>query len=288
MVATKSGRVQRIMKRFSWLFVVAGAACLPSHALARECVNRYPAPETMALTFDMAQNLRRSLDEMQPQADVVLLARGGQDLSRFGLVYSHLAFALRDDQGQWRVVHELNRCKTGRSDLYREGLVNFIGEGVLRADVLVLVPKVDLQVRLRQLLLASANGATQRLHEPRYSLVAYPFSTEYQNSNQWVLEVLASAAMPGPPSTDRKQAQAWLRTAGYQPASLHIKLQERLAARFGIDNATTTDHPASERLTGDYSVVTVDSVADFMRAKRWLAQELVVPRVTGATGSATN
>lgn len=276
------------MKRFSLLLVMAGAACLPSHALARECVNRYPAPETMALTFDMAQNLRRSLDGMQPRADVVLLARGGQDLSRFGLVYSHLAFALRDDQGQWRVVHELNRCRTGRSDLYREGLANFIGESVLRADVLMLVPTADLQMRLKEVLSAAAGGPAQSLHEPRYSLVAYPFSTEYQNSNQWVLEVLAAAAMPGPPSTNRKQAQAWLRTAGYQPASLRIKLQERLAARFGIDNATTTDHPASERLSGDYSVVTVDSVVGFMRAKQWLAQELVVPRITGATGSAAN
>lgn len=240
------------------------------------------------MTFDMAQKLRRSLDDMQPQVELVLLARGGQDLSRFGLTYSHLAFALRDEQGHWRVIHELNRCKTGRSDLYREGLANFIGESVLRADVLVLVPKVELQARLKEPLLDGAHGVAQRLHEPRYSLVAYPFSTEYQNSNQWVLEVLATAAMPGPPSTNRKQAQAWLRAAGYQPASLHIKLHERLAARFGIDNATTTDHPANERITGDYSVVTVDSVAEFMRAKQWLAQEQVVPRVTEAIGSATN
>jgi len=270
------------MKRFSWLFLLACTACLPVHVLARECVTRYPAPETMAMTFDMAQNLRRSLDAMHPQADVVLLARGGQDLSRFGLVYSHLAFALRDEQGPWRVLHVLNRCKTGRSDLYREGLANFIGESVLRSDVLVVVPGVDLQMRLKGILSAVASDLAQRLHESRYTLVAYPFSTEYQNSNQWVLEVLAAAAMPGQPSIDRKQVQAWLRSAGYRPSSLHIKFHERLAARFGIDNATTTDHPASERLSGDYSVVTVDSVVDFMKAQQWLARELVVPRVAGA------
>ena len=60
------------------------------------------------------------------------------------------------------------------------------------------------------------------------------------------------------------------------------------ASGLRIDNATTTDHPANERITGDYSVVTVDSVAEFMRAKQWLAQEQVVPRVTEAIGSATN
>lgn len=234
--------------------------------------------------FDAAQDLRRSLDAVLPQAGVVMLARGGQDLSRFGLTYSHLAFAMRDRQGNWRVTHELNHCKSDRSDLYREGLVNFVGESVLRADVLALVPRADVQARLEEMLIGADAGA-RKLHESRYNLVAYPLSTEYQNSNQWVLEVLVASSMPNPqPAPSRKQVQARLREMGYRPSKLHIKLHERLAARFGIDNATTVDHPASERLSGDYSVVTVDSVVDFMRAQRWLDREFTVPRPVSQDG----
>lgn len=254
---------------------------VPARAHASDCVAHYPAPETTARMFDAAQELRRSLNALSPQTDVVLLARGGQDLSRFGLVYSHLAFALRDEHGQWRAVHLLNHCKTGHSDLYREGLVNFIGESVLRADILVLVPQADVQEQLKGLLIGSQE-ALRSLHQPRYNLAAYPFSTQYQNSNQWVLEVLVAAVTAGSPSSrDRKQIQTWLRNKGYRPGILHIKLHERLAARFGIDNATTVDHPVGERLSGDYSVVTVDSVIDFMKAQHWLGQEFPVRRTTG-------
>lgn len=254
---------------------------LQGFAHARECATRYPSVETTANMFDMALSIRNALDELSPRADVVLLARGGQDLSSFGLIYSHLAFAVREDDGRWRVVHELNICKTDHSDLYREGLVNFVGESVLRADVLVVVPRASLQQRLKQLL-ASTDDTARALHEPRYSLVAYPFSTRYQNSNQWVLEMLAAAAMPSSGrSVSRGEAKSWLKEKEYAPSTLHIKLHERLAARLWIGNANTVDHPASERLSGDYSVVTVDSVVDFMKAEDWVDQVFTVNRPEG-------
>jgi hypothetical protein len=245
---------------------------------ARECATRHPEVETTARMFDMALSIRNALDGFSPQADVVMLARGGQDLTRFGLVYSHLAFAFRDANGHWRVAHELNECKTDHSDLYREGLVNFVGESVLRADVLVIVPHADLQRRLKELL-TSDGSPVRALHEPSYSLVAYPFSTRYQNSNQWVLEVLAVAAMPSSSGAiSRKEVQDWLKDKGYVPSTLHIKVHERIAARLWVSNANTVDHPASERLSGNYSVVTVDSVVDFMKKESWVDQIFTVGR----------
>ena len=250
-------------------------------AQAQECATHYPSVGTTASMFDMAVNIRNSLDALSPRVDVVMLARGGQDLSRFGLIYSHLSFALRDADGQWRVVHELNVCKTNHSDLYREGLVEFVGESVLRADVLVVVPNTNLQERLKQILTPTGEVA-RALHEPRYSLVSYPFSTRYQNSNQWVLEVLVAATMPASGrSVSREDIQAQLKQKGYVPSTLHIKLHERLAARLWVDNATTVDHPASERLSGNYSVVTVDSVVDFMKKEGWASRVFTVSRPDG-------
>ncbi|WP_313905458.1 DUF2145 domain-containing protein [Xanthomonas prunicola] len=37
-----------------------------------------------------------------PDPRVVVLARGGQGLSRYGLKHSHMAFAMRDDDGIYR------------------------------------------------------------------------------------------------------------------------------------------------------------------------------------------
>jgi hypothetical protein len=245
--------------------------------LANACEPRYPAPATMARMFDMALKLEEALDAVRPSADVVLVARGGQDLGRFGLTYSHLAFAVRGVDGRWGVLHELNRCKTDHSDLYREGLVNFVGKSVLRADISVIIPAPMIQARLRRYVTGSGTVARQ-LHEPEYSMLAYPFSTRFQNSNQWVLEVTAAAMMPEADRYDRAVVQSWLRENGYEPGILHIKWRERVAARLFIENIATIDHPARERLSGDYRAVTVDSIVAFLQGQGVVTSSFTVSR----------
>ncbi|WP_425508736.1 DUF2145 domain-containing protein [Stenotrophomonas oahuensis] len=254
---------------------------MPGTALAApECLPRYPTPASMAAMFDVAQATAESLDA-QENVDVALLARGGQDLSKYGLRHSHLALALREDDGQWRVVHLLNHCKSSTSTLFREGLSNFIGETGTHTDIRVGVPTPELRTALKTLL--AGDGATAKaLHEPRYSVVAFPFSLEYQNSNQWVLEVLVAAmqqADQGNTISTRRQAQSYLRAYRYKPSILHIGVGKRLGARFFAANAATTDHPGSERISGNYSVVTVESVFDFLQQHDLLVQELSVAHV---------
>ncbi len=236
--------------------------------------------------FDMATSTAQALDAL-PDAKVVLLARGGQDLSRYGLKHSHLAFAVRDDDGSWRVRHLLNRCKSDASQLYQGCLSNFIGESALRSDLRVGVPTQALQQRLHALLSGSGDLA-HRLHETRYSIVAYPFSTDYQNSNQWVLEVLAAAmaadAQPVATIAGRRNAQAWLRTARYHPSTLHLALSQRIGARFVAANAAVTDHPVGERVSGNYSVVTVESVLDVLHQRDAVDKELSIARAAPTPG----
>ncbi|RBE89611.1 DUF2145 domain-containing protein, partial [Xanthomonas oryzae pv. oryzae] len=212
---------------------------------------------------------------------------GGQDLSRYGLKHSHLAFAVRDDDGSWRVRHLLNRCKSDASQLYQGCLSNFIGESALRSDLRVGVPTQALQQRLHALLSGSGDLA-HRLHETRYSIVAYPFSTDYQNSNQWVLEVLAAAmaadAQPVATIAGRRNAQAWLRTARYHPSNLHLALSQRIGARFVAANAAVTDHPVGERVSGNYSVVTVESVLDVLHQRDAVDKELSIARAAPTPG----
>ena len=86
-----------------------------------QCVERYPTPAALASMFDVALATTDALDALEG-VDVVLVARGGQDLSKYGLRHSHVAFLLREDDGQWRAVHLLNPCKTAQSHLFREGV----------------------------------------------------------------------------------------------------------------------------------------------------------------------
>jgi hypothetical protein len=244
------------------------------------CTERYPTPAATAAMFDVAQSTTEALDALE-DVDVVLIARGGQDLSRYGLRHSHVAFALREADGHWRVLHLLNHCKSPTSALFREGLGNFIGESGTHTDLRVGVPAPAVRAALKELLSGPATVA-RAMHTPRYSVVAYPFSLEYQNSNQWVLEVLMAAIVQsnaGPRVNRRSQAQAWLRTYEYQPSVLKIGLGKRLGARFFVANAATTDHPATERISGNYSVVTVESIFDFLDQRGLLAQEVAVAHV---------
>ena len=73
------------------------------------------------------------------------------------------------------------------------------------------------------------NARVARLDTPAYSMVAYPWSQRYQQSNQWAIETLALAEDPG--ASTREQAQAWLRLHGYEPTTLHLSAFKRLGAR---------------------------------------------------------
>jgi hypothetical protein len=270
------------------LFTALLLAVPAVHAQSQhECVERHPTPASLAAMFDVAQRADEALEALDG-VDVVILARGGQDLSKYGLRHSHLAFAVREDDGSWRTVHLLNHCKSPQSTLFREGLSNFIGETGTHTDLRVGVPTPAVRAALKTML-TSPGIQAKALHEPRYSVVAYPFSDEYQNSNQWVLEVLAAAIAQSRDGTllvRRAQVQTWLKEQMYEPSSLHIGVGKRLGARFFAANAATTDHPASERISGNYSVVTVESVFDFLQKRKVLAQELSVAHVPVAGMSA--
>ncbi|MGA6182111.1 DUF2145 domain-containing protein [Stenotrophomonas sp. NPDC077421] len=258
--------------------MLMGAAAIAQAEPA--CVERYPTPAALASMFDVALTTTEQLDALDG-VDVVLVARGGQDLSRYGLRHSHVAFLVREDDGQWRAVHLLNPCKTAQSHLFREGVATFIGETSSHTDLRIGVPTPALRDALKAMLTQPAIQA-RALHEARYSVVAYPFRTEYQNSNQWVLEVLGAAMAQVDEGTlivNRTQAQAWLQRHRYTPSTLHIGVAKRLGARFFVPNAVVTDHPASERISGNYSVVTVESIFDFLQQRSSLQQELSVAHV---------
>ena len=232
----------------------------------RPCEERAPEAAAiergMALAWTTAQRLDAS------GADVVLLARAGQDLGKYGLRWSHLGFAYRDqaqaDPAQadaparkvWRVVHKLNHCGTAEAALYRQGLGEFFLDRPHRYEAAFVIPSVQAQQRLLPLLRDNAQVA--RLHTPRYNMVAYPWAQTYQQSNQWAIEMLALAMETG--VSTRRDAQAWLQQRGYEPTTLRLGALTRLGARATAANVAFDDHPNDKRFSDRIETVTVDSV----------------------------
>ncbi len=192
-------------------------------------------------------------------AQVVVIARAGQNLSEYGLRYSHLGFAYRDGKA-WRVAHKLNACGTARGTLYRQGLGEFFLDDLWRYEAAVVVLSADVQARLLPAL--RDNQRLTQLDTPAYSMVAYPWATTYQQSNQWAIETLAMTQDAG--ATNRSNAQAWLRLRGYEPTTLHISALKRLGARVSAANIAFDDHPAAKRFTDRIETVTVDSVLTWL------------------------
>ena len=237
-------------------FAIGFAAIGQAHA-GQTCHEAPIDPQSVVRGMALATATSCALDASGAQ--VVMLARAGQDLGKYGLKYSHLGFAYRESiagKPGWRIVHKLNHCGTAQSALYRQGLGEFFLDRPDRYDAAFVALTPELQTRLLPLLKDNARVAA--MNEPNYSMVAYPWSQIYQQSNQWAVETLALAAEPG--IVDRKQAQAWMQLKGYEPTTLKLGPLSRLGARATAANVAFDDHPNEKRFSDRIETVTVDSV----------------------------
>ena len=248
---------------FAALFMTSLATAAATAQAGQNCEPRRPSLESMRRDLALAASVASQLDDMAQRdgSHVVLIARAGQDLSRYGLRYSHLGIAYRDDaalsgRGAWRVLHKLNECGSDRGTLHRQGLAEFFGDGLYLHEAGVVALKPAIAMRVIEQLRDDSLLAT--LHEPRYNMLAYPWSGAYQQSNQWVIETLALLVEPGVVS--RAAARDWLRRQDYRPTTLRIDAMTRLGARVGTAHIAFDDHPFGRRMAGQIDTVTVDSV----------------------------
>jgi len=202
---------------------------------------------------------------------VALIARAGVDLSRFGLVYSHAGIALKDNPGSpWGVRQLYYACDEGRPRLFDQGISGF----ALGADApghghvsLLFLPeeqgapleKAALDKPLALSLLAG-----------QYSANAYAFSTRYQNCNQWVAELLASAwggidAHGDGKQHPRAQAQDWLRAQGYAAGPVRISSHLLMFAGQFVPLVHMNDHPIEDIHALSLKVSIPASIESFVR-----------------------
>lgn len=236
------------------------------------CSDRPPTPESVRKGLQLALKTYQALE--QSGAQLALIGRIGSDLSKHKLRYSHMGMVWRDHpKGRWSVVHELNNCGTAHAALYDEGLGNFFNDDPFAYETLLVFPSEEDQARLVR---ALGTPLPARMHTPAYNMVAYPWSTKYQNSNQWLIETVAAAWAPEGAVATRQQAQAWLKQEGYQPTTLRIGAVERLGGRLFRANIAFDDHPNELRFSDQINTVTVESIAAFVKRRDPKVRELVL------------
>lgn len=214
----------------------------------------------------MSAVLRQTLEDSGSPA--VLISRAGLDLARFGIRYSHAAIAWRDARGEWSARQLYYDCDAGQPRLYDQGLAGFVmGMDDPQRSYLSVVPLPGSAAQAVHDALLDAPRAL-RLLAARYSANAYAYGLDYQNCNQWVVELLAMAWGGLPDGGDlRARAQDWLRGAGYAPEPVHVDSHVLMFAAGFVPLLHLRDHPEDDRFALRLRVSLPATVETFVRQR---------------------
>lgn len=206
-----------------------------------------------------------------------LIARSGLDLSRFETRYSHAGVSLRaSPNAPWSVRQLYFACDERKPKLYDQGLSGFLlgaHDPSVSYVAVVLLPTDAGQAVERAAL--DSTAALQVLGS-NYSANAYPFSTLYQNCNQWVIELLATAwrdqssgmrtaeSVTTPDAAPRTLAQRWLSDQGYAPNRFNVSLPLMWLGNT-MPWVHSNDHPAEDVAQQTYHVSMPASIERFVQ-----------------------
>lgn len=212
--------------------------------------------------------VRRELEASRSR--VALVARAGTDLSRFGLLYSHAGIALKHNPASpWAVRQLYYACDESRPRLFDQGVAGFaLGADTPARGHMSLVFLPDDDGVLEKTALDKPLGLS--LLAGKYSANAYAFGTRYQNCNQWVAELLASAwgrAQAPAPGAERAQAQAWLRAQGYAAGPVKVPSHAMMFAGQFVPLLHMNDHPLEDIHALALQVSVPESIEAFVQRR---------------------
>ncbi|MCL9846904.1 DUF2145 domain-containing protein [Ralstonia solanacearum] len=208
-------------------------------------------------------------DELErTRGSAALISRSGLDLSRFRIRYSHAAVAWRSEAGAWTARQLYYACDEGRPRLYDQGVAGFaMGiDNPSHGYVSIVRLPTDAANTLRLATLDTPRAL--RLLAANYSANAYPFSTRYQNCNQWVVELLASAWGDLSEGADlRERAQHWLRQADYAPEPVDVDSPVLMFASTFVPLVHLDDHPEEDVFSMKLEISLPLTVEAFIRQR---------------------
>lgn len=255
--------------RAAWLAVALWACTATGHAASaslRVCDRSAPmSAQQQDRLLQFAAIVRRELDESGQS--LALISRSGLDLQRFGVRYSHAGVSLKASENTpWSVRQLYYACDEQRPRLFDQGLAGFLfgtddaAHGYLS---IVLLPRAQADALERA---AHDKARALRLLGARYSANAHAFSLRYQNCNQWVMELLASA-WGGLDDSDnlRANAQQWLTARGYQPQPIDVGSHLLMFAAGFVPWLQLDDHPQEDLFALQFRTSMPATIEAFVR-----------------------
>ena len=207
---------------------------------------------------------------------LALVSRSGLNLQRLNQRYSHTGLSLKaSGNTPWSVRQLYYACDEQRPRIFDQGMAGFVlgaqdpGEGYVS---IVLLPTEAAQTLERT---ALNDGQALQLLGATYSANAHAFSQRYQNCNQWVAELLASAwgsseagATTNVDAPDgRAQAQQWLRAEGYRPSVLKVGWQPLMWVAALLPWLHSDDHPEEDLAQAQFQVSMPQSIEAFVQTR---------------------
>jgi hypothetical protein len=194
-------------------------------------------------------------------ASVAIVSRMGRNPNVLpaGVDYTHVAFwvfsqTTRADgsTGQGYQVYNLYQKSDDetRSSLVQDSPADFFA-GAFSLDAGVIIPDVRVQEKLLNVIASPTYAA---LHNPHYSILANPNSSQFQNCTEHTLDVLM-AGLYGTSNVPQIKANI---SAYFQPQHIQIGGLKRALAPAASLALTTSDHGAT------VSTATFGSIARFM------------------------
>lgn len=218
--------------------------------------------ENQLLLFSHA--IREILDASGHRAAII--SRAGTSLDWLSIRYTHAGVGLRDAPDvPWSVRQLYYACAEEKPHIYDQGLAGFIqdndGRDTTYVSIVLLPPGAEEALIDR----ATSNSVALTLLGADYSANAYAFSTRFQNCDQWLVELLASAwgnlSDTLPP---REAAQQWLREQHYAPQEIDIPFWVPMWVANLVPLLHNSDHPATDLSADRYTVSLPESIEAFI------------------------
>jgi hypothetical protein len=234
------------MKRISTILVIVVClmfTALPADASSQAGMEIYFKPEQI---IKFAKKVEKSLAEKG--AKVAILGRVGRSKDKLppGFGYTHVGIAVYSQittiDGRkipgYAIYNLYQRTKEPNvSDLIQDFPADFFA-GVQVLEAGIIIPSPGLQERLLKVI---ASPTYQEVHNPRYSLIANPFTLEYQNCTEHTLDVVFAAIY----ETDNIRLIKKNEEAYYEPQPINVNPIKLALGSLFVAEIKTSDHPGS-------------------------------------------
>ena len=260
------GACGRVWFAIAW----AGLTALPAHASALNYCDggNEPSAATQDRLLQVAAIVKAELD--QSGQSLALVSRSGLALQRLGQRYSHAGVSLKASSNTpWSVRQLYFACDEKRPRIFDQGMSGFVlgvndaNEGYIS---IVLLP-AEAAAPLERAALDDRNAL--QLLGASYSANAYAFSQRYQNCNQWLAEMLATAWGDLVPYGDvRGAAQQWLADQNYQPTVFNVGWQPLMWLAAHLRWLHSDDHPTRDLDAALFRVSMPQSIESFVRQRQ--------------------